>query len=89
MCGTFKNHTHESNMWISAGGTRSVIHYDADHNFHCIIDGRKDFILVPNNLATKTNLYFKQKVRYFEYIHLSSHYWFYELLAIIKGFELL
>lgn len=62
MCGTFRNYTHESNLWISAGGTRSVVHYDADHNFHCIIDGRKDFIMIPNNLATKTNLYFKQKV---------------------------
>ena len=63
MCGTFKNFTHESNLWISAGGTRSVVHYDADHNFHCLIDGRKDFIMIPNNLATKTNLYFKQKVQ--------------------------
>lgn len=61
LCGTFKNFTHESNLWISAGGTRSVVHYDADHNFHCVIDGRKDFIMIPNNLATKTNLYFKQK----------------------------
>lgn len=61
LCGTFKNYTHESNLWISSGGTRSVVHYDADHNLHCMIDGRKDFIMINNNLTTKTNLYFKRK----------------------------
>jgi len=48
LCGTFKNYTHESNFWMSNGGTRSVIHYDADENFHCVISGRKDFLLVDN-----------------------------------------
>lgn len=61
LCGTFRNYTHESNLWISAGGTRSVVHYDADHNVHCVIDGRKDFIMINNNFTTKTNLYFKYK----------------------------
>jgi len=61
LCGTFKNYTHESNLWISNGGTRSVIHYDADHNLHCLLAGRKDFIMINNNLTTQTNLYFKRK----------------------------
>lgn len=61
LCGTFKNYTHESNLWISNGGTRSVVHYDADHNLHCMLDGRKDFIMINNNITTQTNLYFKRK----------------------------
>ena len=62
MCGTFRNFTHESNLWISNGGTRSVVHYDADHNLHCLLSGRKDFIMISNNITTQTNLYFKRKV---------------------------
>ena len=62
MCGTFKNFTHESNLWISNGGTRSVVHYDADHNLHCMLAGRKDFMMMNNNVTTKRNLYFKGKV---------------------------
>ena len=60
MCGTFKNFTHESNLWISNGGTRSVIHYDADHNLHCMIAGRKDFMMVENKYSE--DLYFGPKV---------------------------
>ena len=32
-------------MWMSSGGTSSNLHYDADHNMHCLVDGRKDFIM--------------------------------------------
>lgn len=32
-------------MWMSSGGTSSHLHYDADHNLHCLITGRKDFIM--------------------------------------------
>eukprot|EP00112_Aurelia_sp_Birch-Aquarium-sp1_P001864 Seg1202.12 transcript_id=Seg1202.12/GoldUCD/mRNA.D3Y31 product="Lysine-specific demethylase 8" protein_id=Seg1202.12/GoldUCD/D3Y31 len=59
MCGTFKNFTHESNLWISNGGTRSVIHYDADHNLHCMIAGRKDFMMIENKYSE--DLYFGPK----------------------------
>ena len=31
---------------MSSGGTRSVIHFDADHNLHCLVAGRKDFIMI-------------------------------------------
>ena len=61
LCGTFKNYTHESNFWVSSGGTRSVVHYDADHNLHCVLAGRKDFMMINNNITTKTNLYYKKK----------------------------
>jgi len=44
-CGTFKEYLQEAEMWMSSGGTSSHLHYDADHNLHCVIDGRKDFIM--------------------------------------------
>ena len=39
---------HETNFWMSSGGTRSVIHYDADENIHCIVNGSKDFMMMEN-----------------------------------------
>ena len=62
LCGTFKNFTHESNFWMSNGGTRSVIHYDADHNLHCMIVGRKDLIMVKNTEQNRKWLYMSSKV---------------------------
>lgn len=46
LCGTFRDFVHETNFWMSNGGTRSVIHYDADENIHCIINGSKDFMMI-------------------------------------------
>ena len=65
LCGTFKNFTHESNFWMSNGGTRSVIHYDADHNLHCMITGRKDLIMVKNTQQNRKWLYMSAKVRFY------------------------
>ncbi|XP_066282976.1 bifunctional peptidase and arginyl-hydroxylase JMJD5-like [Branchiostoma lanceolatum] len=48
LCGTFKKNILESNLWLSAGGTKSLLHYDADHNLHCLISGRKDFIMIDS-----------------------------------------
>ncbi|XP_035670174.1 uncharacterized protein LOC118411794 [Branchiostoma floridae] len=48
LCGTFKKSILESNLWLSAGGTTSLLHYDADHNLHCLISGRKDFIMIDS-----------------------------------------
>ncbi|CAH1266290.1 KDM8 [Branchiostoma lanceolatum] len=48
LCGTFKKNILESNLWLSAGGTKSLLHYDADHNLHCLITGRKDFIMIDS-----------------------------------------
>ena len=33
-------------VWISSGGTSSLLHSHADHNLHCVLDGRKDFIVI-------------------------------------------
>ncbi|CAH1264201.1 TYW5 [Branchiostoma lanceolatum] len=56
LCGNFKDSILESNLWLSSGGTRSVLHYDADHNLHCLISGRKDFIMIPNKYTDKLDL---------------------------------
>jgi len=51
-------------MWMSSGGTSSTLHYDPDHNMHCLISGRKDFIMIdPKNkdrLEMKVNCFFKE-----------------------------
>ena len=60
LCGTFVDFIHETNFWMSSGGTRSVIHYDADHNIHCLITGRKDFMLVEKKYGE--DLYLLEKV---------------------------
>ncbi|CAK8691779.1 unnamed protein product [Clavelina lepadiformis] len=47
-CGTFKQYLQEPEIWMSSGGTSSKLHYDADHNLHCMITGRKDVIMVDS-----------------------------------------
>lgn len=44
-CG-IQHHLMESEIWMSAGGTSSLLHSHADHNLHCLLAGRKDFILI-------------------------------------------
>jgi len=36
----------ESELWMSSGGTASLLHSHADHDLHCVVAGRKDFILI-------------------------------------------
>jgi len=43
----------EPYLWMSAGDTSSLIHSHPEHNLHCIIDGRKDFILIPSQQFEK------------------------------------
>ena len=37
----------EPYLWMSAGETSSLLHSHPEHNLHCVLDGRKDFILMP------------------------------------------
>ena len=60
LCGSFLDYIHETNFWMSSGGTCSVIHYDADHNLHCLVSGRKDFIMIERKHAE--DLYFFEMV---------------------------
>ncbi len=39
----------EPYLWISAGDTSSLIHSQPEQNLHCMIDGRMDFILIPQD----------------------------------------
>ena len=48
---------------MSSGGTRSVVHFDADHNLHCMVAGRKDFIMIEKKYYT--DLYFIEQVNSF------------------------
>ena len=35
-----------ANVWFSNGGTKSVLHTDSFDNLHCLVSGRKEFILM-------------------------------------------
>lgn len=37
----------EPYLWMSAGDTSSLLHSHPQDNLHCVLDGRKDFILIP------------------------------------------
>lgn len=43
----------EPYFWLSAGDTSSLIHSHPEHNLHCVLDGRKDFIVIPEDQFTK------------------------------------
>lgn len=50
MCGSFSERILEANLWLSSGGTRSMLHKDADNAFNCLLNGTKDWILIhPDN----------------------------------------
>ena len=38
---------------MSSGGTASLLHSHADHNLHCVLAGRKDFILIQPKYKDK------------------------------------
>jgi len=45
-CGGFLNFLDVNNMWMGAGGSKSVIHYDDQDNINCMISGRKRFLFM-------------------------------------------
>lgn len=50
MCGSFSERILEANLWLSSGGTRSMLHKDADNAINCLLNGTKDWILIhPEN----------------------------------------
>ena len=61
LCGTFRDFVHETNFWMSSGGTRSVIHYDADENIHCIVNGSKDFMMMENKFKQYLPMFSKKQ----------------------------
>lgn len=51
-CGGFVDHFAYSHMWFSSGGTKSVLHTDSFENFHCLVSGRKEFVLMEPHYAS-------------------------------------
>ena len=45
-CGTFAKRIMEANLWLSSGGTSSLLHRDADNAINCLLNGTKDWILI-------------------------------------------
>ena len=35
-----------SHYRFSSGGTKSVLHTDTMENFHCVVSGRKEFVII-------------------------------------------
>ena len=44
-CGTFRKRLLEPILWISAGDTASLLLSHSQNTLHCVLDGRKDFII--------------------------------------------
>ena len=53
MCGTIYERLLESNLWLSSGGTKSMLHRDADHALNCLLNGTKDWILIDSRQEDK------------------------------------
>lgn len=45
-CGSYRQRLQEAELWMSSGGTASLLHSHDDHNIHCVLFGRKDFIVI-------------------------------------------
>ncbi|KAL3866847.1 hypothetical protein ACJMK2_044106 [Sinanodonta woodiana] len=45
-CGGFEKNLDFSVMWFSSGETKSVLHYDGADNINCLLDGKKEFVLI-------------------------------------------
>ncbi|CAF0973021.1 unnamed protein product [Didymodactylos carnosus] len=91
-CGTFKHRLLEPVIWISAGDTASLLHSHSKDTIHCMIDGRKDFIILDHldkidglDLVPQSNgdLYSKidvDMVNVFKYKRLNSIPWYWVTL---------
>lgn len=54
-CGTLSRYLQEAELWMSSGGTSSRLHSHDDHNLHCVLFGRRDFILIESRFKTNFN----------------------------------
>ena len=46
----------EAFLWMSAGETSSLLHSHPENNLHCVLEGRKDFILMPTDQFTSNTV---------------------------------
>lgn len=59
LCNSVTSHLVNSLLWISGGGTKSVLHNDNVDNINCIFSGRKEFLLL-NYTRYKNDVIFDQ-----------------------------
>ena len=52
-CGTFVERIMEADLWLSSGGTCSLLHRDADNAINCLLNGTKDWILIDPKYEDK------------------------------------
>ena len=52
LCGGFMDNLMYAYIWFSSGGTKSVLHTDSFENFHCLVSGRKEFVLIEPHYST-------------------------------------
>eukprot|EP00039_Didymoeca_costata_P007150 m.96794 g.96794 ORF g.96794 m.96794 type:complete len:422 (+) comp13562_c1_seq1:171-1436(+) len=41
------NSSTDINIWFNLYNTSALVHYDTSHNFHIVLHGKKEFILIP------------------------------------------
>lgn len=60
-CGTIGKSLISAHLWMSSGGTSSLIHSHDNHLLYCVLFGRRDFILIER--SHKKYLDFVEDVR--------------------------
>ncbi|XP_071819609.1 uncharacterized protein [Apostichopus japonicus] len=59
LCSEITNNLVNTLLWISGGGTKSVLHNDNVNNINCVFSGRKEFLLL-NYTKYKNDVLFDQ-----------------------------
>ncbi|KAI3385779.1 hypothetical protein SNEBB_000418 [Seison nebaliae] len=68
-------------IWMSAGESSSLVNYYSDSSIHCVISGRKDFIVFTNEIELRRNAeiflhttddFYEHQSKYLT--HLNPHY---------------
>jgi hypothetical protein len=54
-CGTFKDHFVEVDLWMSGGGTSSILHKDAFNAINCLLNGTKQWKMIEYKYEDKIN----------------------------------
>lgn len=84
LCDDITKRISTSILWFSSGGTKSLLHTDSQENLNCVIDGYKEFIMVPRRQRNvlpleRVGAYSKvdvEKVNLYKYPSLSRVSWY-------------
>ena len=55
-------HIVQQNLWLSGGGTGEPLHFDKYENIHGVVRGRREFLLFPPSMRSRTALEFSDLV---------------------------